>query len=91
MASEVRLAVVAQRPDTTPEAAIESLPDELCRKFGFCLPPESKMALVASPPDSVHAFTDAVIAGDGLDPATYDPDIRRQMVRLVEDEAGRIL
>ena len=38
MASEVRLAVVAQRPDTTPEAAVESLPDALCRKFGFCLP-----------------------------------------------------
>lgn len=80
-----------EEPDTTPEATIESLLDKLCQRFGFCLPPDSKAALRANPPSGVHAFTDAVIAADGLDPATYDSDIRRQMVELVTAEAGRIL
>jgi len=80
-----------EEPDTTPEAAIDSLLDKLCQRFGFCLPPDSKEALRANPPHGVDPFTDAVIVADGLDPATYDSDIRGQMVELVKDEAGHIL
>lgn len=42
--------------------------DELCSEFGFCLRPEQRAALQASPPRSVDAFTDAVFAAEGLDP-----------------------
>lgn len=82
---------VMDERDATPEVVIESLLDELCVKFGFCLPPEAKAALRTNPPQGVHSFMDAVIAAEGLDPATYDSAIRGQMVELVTAEAGRIL
>lgn len=50
----------------------ELLLDRLCRELGFCLPQDERARLVASPPTSVHAFTDAVFVAEGLDPELAD-------------------
>jgi hypothetical protein len=56
----------------TPKTLESELPwllDELCTELGFCLRPEQRAALEASPPRSVDAFTNAVFAAEGIDPS----------------------
>jgi hypothetical protein len=77
--------------DWPPDKVIEVLLDDLCLKFGFCLSPEDRAALKSDRPVGVHAFTDAVITAEGLDPLTLDSGLRRAMAELVELKAGRIL
>ena len=77
--------------DASREAILEALLDQLCVVFGFCLPPNAKAALRTSPPEGVHAFTDAVITAEGMDPVSVDTSLRRRMREMVEQEAGRIL
>jgi hypothetical protein len=77
--------------DTSREAILEALLDHPCVRFGFCLPPDAQERLRTSPPDGVHAFADAVISAEGMDPATLDTSLRRRMREMVEQEAGRIL
>lgn len=52
---------------------------ELCTELGFCLPPEAQARLIEDPPDSVDAFTDAVIVAEGMDPAAVQKRIRRDV------------
>ena len=78
-------------PDTTPEAVIDRLLYLLCVRFGFCLPPDANADLRANPPRGPEAFTDKVIAVEGLDPATFDSTMRKQMIELARAEAGSIL
>ena len=77
--------------DTSREATIEALLDDLCVTFGFCLPPDAKETLRTNPPEGVHAFTDAVIRAEGMDPAALDTTLRRSMREMVDLKAGRIL
>jgi len=69
----------------------ESLLDELRVKLGFCLDPDDKSALIRTPPETVDAFTDEVIRREGLDPATYDSAIRRQVEVVVAQHMGQPL
>ncbi len=66
---------------------IARLLEELCVELGFCLPPEAQARLVARPPLSVNAFTDAVLLAEGLDPQFVDKSLRRQ----VRDRVARHL
>ena len=56
---------------------------ELCTELGFCLPPEAQAHLIEDPPDSVDAFTDAVLVAEGLDPAVVQKRIRRDVQVVV--------
>ena len=42
--------------------------DDLCIKYGFCLPPVEYERLRDAPPEDVEAFTDAVFVAEGMDP-----------------------
>lgn len=77
--------------DDSRETILEALLDQLCLTFGFCLPPDAKAVLRTSPPEGVDEFTDAVIAAEGMNPATLDSSLRRGMREMVAHEAGRIL
>lgn len=77
--------------DTSPEAALEKVLDDLCVVLGFCLPPDEKAKLRSDPPSGVDAFTDAVIRAEGMDPVYVDGDLRRRMREIVEAGAGRVL
>jgi hypothetical protein len=77
--------------DTSREATIEALLDDLCVTFGFCLPPDAKKTLGTNPPEGVHAFTDAVIRAEGMDPETLDTTPRRSMREMVDLKAGRAI
>ena len=50
-----------------PALAVQRLLDDLCVKLGFCLPPAERQRLEEDPPANVDAFTDAVLAAEGLD------------------------
>jgi hypothetical protein len=47
--------------------------------LGFCLPPVEQDRLASDPPKDVRAFTDAVFSAEGLDPATADRHLYRQV------------
>lgn len=59
--------------------------DTLCVKYGFCISPEKQDGLVVDPPDSVPAFTHAVISAEGLDPQLLDRQLYRQVRECVEE------
>ena len=63
------------------EHETQVLLDRLCIEYGFCLPPAAYDELTSNPPPDVRAFTDAVFAAEGLDPATAD----RRTYRVVRD------
>jgi hypothetical protein len=52
-------------------SVIESLLLEVCAEQGICLSDEDVARLVASPPATVDAFTDAVFAAGGLNPRLH--------------------
>ncbi len=58
---------------------IEQLLDKLCVEMGFCLSPAEQSRIVASPPGSVEAFTDAIFVAEGLDPHLADRHLWRQV------------
>jgi hypothetical protein len=62
---------------------VQVLLDRLCVKLGFCLRPADHLSLIESPPADVKSFTDAVVAFEGLDPATYDRHIYRAVRNMV--------
>jgi len=76
---EVDVNRVLSRQDT------EKLLDELCVDLGFCLPPGEYRAIVDDPPESVPAFVDAVFAAEGMEPATADRHLWRQVRDVVAD------
>jgi hypothetical protein len=55
----------------------------LCSELGFCLPPEARARLTATPPLDVDAFTAAVFQAEGLDPAAADRRLYRRVRALV--------
>jgi hypothetical protein len=58
---------------------VEALLYKLCVDLGFCLPPVEQDRLASDPPKDVRAFTDAVFSAEGLDPATADRHLYRQV------------
>lgn len=67
---------------------VTRLLDELCVRLGYCLPPEDRDRLIAGPPSSIDAFTDAVIEAEGLDPILMDTQRRQQVRRMVAAAFG---
>lgn len=65
--------------------------NELCARLGYCLPPEDHQRIIADPPSSVDAFTDAVIAAEGLDPVLIATEQRQQVRRMVAAAFGEPL
>lgn len=57
--------------------------DDLCVQLGYCLPPETQQRIIADPPPTVDAFTDAVIDAEGLDPVLMDKRDRLEVRRIV--------
>jgi len=57
----------------------------LCRRLGFCLPPDAEEQLTEDPPAGVDQFTAAVFLAEGLDPSTADRRIYRQVKAIVAD------
>ena len=63
--------------------------DKLCRRWGFCLPPDAYDDLTEKPPSDVNEFTNAVFIAEGfLDPSTADRHLYRK-VRAMVTEAFR--
>ena len=58
---------------------VRILLDDLCVRLGFCLPPAERMRLCEAPPADTRSFTDAVFHAEGLDPATADLHLYRQV------------
>lgn len=67
------------------EKELECLQNRLCVRLGFCLPPDDIVRLRADPTEEVLAFTDAVFAAEGLDPATADRHLYRQVRDMIAD------
>ena len=67
------------------EKEVEDLLNRLCVRLGFCLPPQDIVRLRGAPPDEALAFTDAVFTAEGLDPATADRHLYRQVRDMIAD------
>ncbi|MDC3959796.1 hypothetical protein [Polyangium jinanense] len=65
------------------ESEVHRLLNDLCVRLGFCLPPNKWRTLEQNPPNDVRLFTDAVFLAEGLDPATADRRLYRQVRDLV--------
>jgi hypothetical protein len=70
---------------TPPAADLQLLLDRLCVQLGFCLPPDDQARLTEHPPASADAYTDAVFTAEGLDPATADRHLYRQVRNIVRE------
>jgi hypothetical protein len=76
--------------EKTFESELSWLLDELCVELGFCLPAPERDTLMNAPPLDVDAFTDAVFAAEGLDPA-LNQQLRRAVRNKIERRIGRLL
>jgi hypothetical protein len=77
---------------TKPTSRAEAALDELCVKYGYCLPIEKAEALLADMPADPEAFVDAVLLGEGLDPTLIDKQQRHELREVVRGwlfDAGR--
>jgi hypothetical protein len=68
---------------TSPQ--VESLLSRLCLRLGFCLDPGAQERLIDDPPATVVDFVDAVFVAEGLDPATADRHLYRQVKAMIAD------
>lgn len=67
------------------EKEVGDLLNGLCVRLGFCLSPDDIARLRENPPGEVLAFADAVFAAEGLDPATADRHLYRQVRDMIAD------
>lgn len=68
---------------------VARLLENLCVRLGYCLPPEAQQSLVAAPPQSIDAFTNAVIRAEGRDPILVDNHSWRQVRAIVAEAFGQ--
>ena len=66
-----------------------ALLDDLCRGLGFCLSPDAQRKLSSQPPQDVDSFTNAVFSEEGLDPATADRRLYRQVREVISTAFAR--
>jgi hypothetical protein len=71
------------------ENELQRLLDRLCVQLGFCLPPEGQQRLRENPPSDVLSFTDTVFVEEGLDPATADRRLYRQVRDVIAESFRR--
>lgn len=67
------------------EKQVEDLLNRLCVRLGVCLPPHELARLRDDRPSDVVAFTDAVLAAEGLDRLTADRYLYRQVRDMISD------
>lgn len=76
-----------------PASRVDALLEELCVKYGFCLPPDEHARLVTNPPVDPARFTEEVLRVEGLDQSLMDESLRKTLVSVVADwlhgEKGR--
>lgn len=76
-----------------PASRVDALLEELCVKYGFCLPPDEHARLLVNPPVDPDRFTEEVLRVEGLDQSLMDKSLRKTLVSLVADwlhgEKGR--
>ena len=65
------------------EKRVRDLLNTLCVELGFCLPPNEIVTLQADPPCEVATFTNAVFCAEGMDPASADRHLYRQVRNIV--------
>ena len=58
---------------------VRCLLDELCIDLGFCLPPSDIERLMEDHPLDARNFADEVFRAEGMDPATSDLRLWRQV------------
>jgi len=61
----------------------ERLLNDLCVKYGFCLPPEGYDKILDEPPTELSEFVDLVFSLEGLNPETADLHLKRQIRDLI--------
>ncbi len=62
--------------------------DDLCVVYGYCLESDDRNRIIAAPPATVDAFTDAVIVAEGRDPVLMERRDRRKLRRMVAAAFG---
>ncbi len=68
---------------------VDTLPEHLCVRLGFCLASSSRDAIRSQWPTDAHAFTDAVFRAEGLDPPTADRHLYRQVLNATRNAFAR--
>jgi len=63
---------------------VHLLLEELCVRFGFCLPPEANERLLADTPPDPESFALAVFLAEGLEPVPSHRALYRQVLVQVE-------
>jgi len=56
---------------------------ELCVRYGYCIPPDRAAEIEAAPPATADAFVDAVLVAEGLEPWLIDKRTRRELRAVV--------
>jgi hypothetical protein len=72
------------RVGQTPDSRIAALLEELCVRYGYCLPRDKADAIVAEPPADPQSFVDAVLKAEGLKLALVDRRTRGVLSEVVE-------
>jgi hypothetical protein len=62
--------------------------NDLCVQLGYCLPQDDQQRITSDPPQSVDAFTDAVVEAEGFDPVLMATEQRQQVRRMVAAAFG---
>jgi len=63
--------------------ALSFLLDELCVKYGYCLPPRSRKRVEADPPPTPEALATAVFRAAGFDPFVDKQPYRPLLAHVV--------
>ena len=61
----------------------ERLLNDLCVKYGFCLPADGYDKIMDEPPTELSEFVDLVFTLEGLDPETADLHLKRKIRDLI--------
>ncbi len=64
--------------------ALEWLLEDLCAKFGFCLPADKLAPFRASPPADAESFTAAIFRAEGLDPLMANKSLHHNAREYIE-------
>jgi len=67
-----------------PVTRVEALLEELCLRYGYCLPREKRDAILAELPVDAQAFVEAVLVAEGRDPSLVDEPHRKALAEVVE-------
>jgi hypothetical protein len=62
--------------------------NDLCVQLGYCLPQDDQQRITSDLPQSVDAFTDAVVEAEGFDPVLMATEQRHQVRRMVAAAFG---